>query len=397
MVFEMSVQSFIPEKLRVGREGKQIERSFRSLLFLLHGWCKYSGRQGAGGGSEEGGILGAIYFDKLALFLYRIWNEIYQRTGANVLNKVDFLLPQEETELVTFPSPFKELRGKHGRGIARHDGKRKPIYLIQILYELQQNNILHYFEITPHPEAPDVANDYRTTVGPAVPITSPENDFKDFTHLEFKTLMDLENSLKRLSAAQIRALGTHENYQKTLSDINKEFKDLEPHHRVVIERITKGNCFFDDSRELMEYCEEAWRKSTGNRNNYSDAYNIMLTEIKTHELRNAFLKRQSHPDQIWKKQDIIELSNKAGKFRAFAKYLHSISYYRNHIKERVVSSSKVTKMFGYLWHESLVEMRRYGFKGLPNDINDIFIGSTNQIKHDVREKIVSALESLSNG
>lgn len=69
--------------VREGREGVQLERTLRALWFLLDGWCNYdgSGNRTPCEGEASKDCLRAIYFDKLAILAFRVWDESFRHTG----------------------------------------------------------------------------------------------------------------------------------------------------------------------------------------------------------------------------------------------------------------------------------------------------------------------------
>ncbi|HKR58257.1 MAG TPA: hypothetical protein VJS64_00885, partial [Pyrinomonadaceae bacterium] len=290
--------SFLYSDLREKREGVQFERTLRGLSFVLHEWSQYTGdRKPLYELDVHPQVLTVIQFDKLALFTFRVWNEVYRRQLRS-LKPNHLQVPMGGDDAVTFPSPFVELPGKHGRGPARFGGKSKPIYIVDSLYALQNEGI-YYFQITPPTDSPKDPKDYRTIVASAERITNPNQFLSGFTSREIEILKELANALKRLGPSEIRALGTHENHHKSVEDIRKEFTDMEPHRMAVVEGLQSNQLFRRSSKEFLEYADEAWRKSIYNRRDYAGAHQIMSTEIGDPELRAAFGGCQSTPERIW--------------------------------------------------------------------------------------------------
>ncbi len=333
-----------------------------------------------------------IHFEKFALLIARIWKKVYF-LSINKINIRDHSTQRKDLEFVTFPFPFQEYPDKHGRRLRRINGNKKHVYIVQILHELLKEGI-YYCDIETSFKDPNNPNNYKTIVKPSFPTI--DNEFlKCFTSFEVDILNDLENSLKRLGVSQIRALGTHENKEKTIYDIKKEFFDMFHYVVDVIDRFTRDDGFFDCSFEIMTYADEAWRKSTYNREDYTEARQIMIDEINTPLLREAFEACQDLPDNIWKDDLINTLSEQAKKTKAFSKYLYAISFFRDNITERAKRSKKgKTKEAGRLWDEGLKEMKECGLKGFPSRVQDIFVGDTCEIKLKVRGDLCTQLESL---
>lgn len=369
---------FLFSELREGREGVQFERMLRALSFVLHQWCQFPGTRTPLYGEPASQSLKVIQFDKLALFVFRLWNEMYRRHGDGVREHTANDFPPIDSRVLTFPSPFTELPGKHGRGAARFDGKSPPIYIIDSLYALQSDGIF-YFQITPPVDAPDNPKDHRTTVT-AGDLMTDTNQFLDgFNSREIEVLKEMGNSLKHLGPSEVRALGTHENCQKTREDIVKEFTDLIPHRAAVAARLGEGQPFFNASREMMEYADEAWRKSKDNRNDYGNAHRIMLTEIGDPELRSAFSGCQESTEEIWNHPTIRAYVEPAEKARSFTKCLHAIS-----IHQREDEKTAASKQARAMWKDGTEQMRKQGLNVLASEIAEVFIPETRQIAPQVQ-------------
>jgi len=399
MVFESISEQFLSSKIRDGREGIQLQRTFRAISFLLIRWSTFTeaGDRKLLYGKKPKAKMGiepmpVIHFEKFALLIARIWKKVYVLSKDKIMTR-DHSAQGNDLAFVTFPFPFQEYPDKHGRRLRRINGNKKHVYMIQILYELLKEGI-YYCDIETSPKDPNNPNNYKTSIKPSFP-TIDNNFLQCFTPFEVDILNDLENSLKRLDASQIRALGTHENKEKTIYDIKKEFLDMFHYVVDVIDRLTRDDSFFDNSFEIMTYADEAWRKSTYNREDYTEARQIMINEINTTQLREAFEACQSLPDEIWETDEIqIELAKQSKKVKAFSKYLHAISFYRDNITKRGKRSSRDTIRIGHLWDEGLKEMNECGLQGFPSRVQDVFVGNTSEIKPKVCNQLSTQLESL---
>lgn len=392
MDFNYASERFLLEDLRKGREGVQCERSLRALSFLLDGWEKYEREQSQsskGKSKRDKGTKGlnAIYFDKFAAFTFRIWTELFRRT-SKVIPKANPIVAGKMPNIVTHPSPFVELPGKHGRGPARLAEKDGPIYLVEMLHKLQEEGVLNYFEVTP-PEPDKNPKDYRTTVRSAMPVT-----LSGFNDYERKILIDLSNGLRHLDPSQIRALGTHENCEKTVEDIEKEFKDMATHINETIKGLLEAKPFLFNAREMMEFADEAWRKSKKNRENYKQALAIMIREINDGELKEVLLNAQSQPEQIWDSPEVQELARKAEQVRSFTRYLHAIAYYYELRLTGKPLSPKDRGKFDKEWERIINEMALAGLSGFPATIDDIFVGTTYTIEPGTRDMLIAHLQLL---
>ncbi|HEV7747698.1 MAG TPA: hypothetical protein VGO56_22050 [Pyrinomonadaceae bacterium] len=377
---------FLFSELREGREGVQFERMLRALSFVLHQWCQFSGTRTPLYGEPASQSLSVIQFDKLALFVFRLWNEMYHRHGVREHTANES--PAIDSRVLTFPSPFTELPGKHGRGPARFDGKSPPIYIIDSLYALQSDGIF-YFQITPPADARNNPKDHRTIVTAGDVNTDTNQFLSGFNSREIEVLREMGNGLKHLGPSEVRALGTHENCQKTREDIVKEFVDMRPHRIAVAERLGESQPFFNASREMVEYADEAWRKSKDNRRDYANAHRIMLTEIGDPDVRSAFSGCQETTEHIWDHPTIRAYVEPAENAWSFTKCLHAISIYQRE-DEKAVASRQARAM----WKEGIEHRRKQQLNVPASEIDEVFMPGTRQIAPQVQERLINMVESI---
>ncbi len=260
-------ESSLFEDLRQGREGIQCERSLRLLLFLYDGWCKYAAGQ-RGFSTPQG--LTAIPFDKFAMLALRLWDALFRALG-------DHSVEGESGTHVTFPSPFQAIPGKHGSGPGRWEGPgRQPTYLLDILFELQREELLHYFRITPPRHDKDNPKNYKTTILPALPITGTHEFLNGFNPTEQKALFAMQSVLKHLEPQELRSLGTHHSQKDTINDIKREFDYIGRVTPEIVSRVEENQSFTTQARTVLEYADEAWRKACYNQQSYSKGYQVAV-------------------------------------------------------------------------------------------------------------------------
>ena len=375
--------------LREGREGSQFARSLRVLWFLFNGWCFYDGKRKDCAGESSTGHLRAIYFDKFAVLTARIWDAYFQRTGQRLKGKLDAAEDATLDSVVASPFPFREVPGKHGRGLARWDGKEEPRYIVDLLHRLRQEEILYYFDI----DAPYGPADYRTVVKPGTPITD-RRDLKEFTGLEKAVLLELANVLKKLGPSEIRALGTHSTVKKTIEDIDKEFSDLE-RLRVwpnLIEAIEQDGNFSEPAEQLLEYAEEAWRKAVHNEDDYTTGRVTALTESADSELQAVIKDCQQEPMAIWGDSEVRARGARAARLRSGACYVRALARFRERPRER---SFRIPKsMVWELWDAGNNGLAGSGLHALPSAPTDAFEGDSENIKSAVRNDMIRLLNVL---
>ena len=327
----------------------------------------------------------------------RIWTKMYKLTCGEGVEKPDRLPHQDDAHLVTFPSPFKEFRGKHGRGLGlNYDPDLK--YLTQIIYEIN-NELSKYginlFDIKPPPEAPDNPNDPRTIIARAIFITDPKRFLTEagFTAMEVDTLKDLGNSLKRLTSSQVQCLGTHDHLREAIYDIDKEYRDLEPHRKTVVKKLRDDQDIHDDLYKMRGYVEEAWLKSLKNQDDYKNAYIVLSRELRGNiALNTAFQESQSQPEAIWGTPQVRALASKSQKAWALIRYLCAIDYLKGHVAMRTLTPT--SQKFHENWENILEDMARSGFTGFTRSIPDIFVGSTSKINPSTRDYLINQLDAL---
>jgi len=375
--------------LRDLREGSQFERFLRVLWFLFDDWCTYNGVRKLCDGEDSTGHLRAIYFDKFAVLVARFWDAMFRRTGQKLKGKLEEADGATLDAVVASPCPFREVPGKHGRGLARWDGKLAPRFLVDLLYQLRQEKILYYFDI----EAPYGPGDYRTVVKSGTPITNRTSELGGFTSREKTVLLELTNVLKKLGPGEIRALGTHSTVIKAIEDIEKEFEDLE---RLgvwdrLLGRLEQGMGFSQLGELLLEYAEEAWRKAAQNEDDYKTARKVAMTEA-TSELQSVILECQGEANTIWQDSKVKTLASRAKRLLALAKYVWALGQFGEHPRERsgMTPHSRAWKR----WDESCRSLSECGFTTLPTVPSEAFDGDSEVIRASVRESLTKVLKSV---
>lgn len=296
---------------------------FRALCLLLHGWCNYTGTRKLKKG-ESADCLKSIAFDKFVVAVGRWWDQLFRKFNRGFDGETT-----NAARAVTFPFPLVERPGKHGHGRALDNG-RETKFVTKLLFDLQGEGILPYFQITTPHDQPGAASDASrsptdpdTTIKPAFLITDRREFLEGFTDREAEVLSEIERVLRRLSPSEIRILGTHETVAKTLEAINWEFKAILRHGLCDrIETAIRNGCdCVASASELMEFADEACRKGGENKGTYVEARALALSEIVDPDLKDAFRKTQDEPEVIWDNSQVKRRFALARRIKADAAYI----------------------------------------------------------------------------
>ncbi len=379
--------------LRVGREGPGFERVFRALAFVYHGWATFTRKERTF--EERDGALRAIPFDKFGLFFVRTWGWVFGFYELALKELLDQGPDIDASGLVTFSPQMGEVVGRHGRGAGRYNGREAPTYLLEIIYDLQENRVMLYFDVRPPTNAPGNPTHPDTTVRPAVEIADAQLFLTGFTAREIVILKDLQNAVRHLNGSQIRALGTHENLDKTLADINWEFNHLVPLLETTGEDLGSQRCCYGNATKLAVYASEAFRKSRGNRDDYETALELLEREVQDPLLKDLIGRRQARAADIWDSRQIKEIAPLAAELWAVARYVQCVAYFRNNPHERDKQSAMEARHFRHQWDESTADLAGCSLGALPpSRVPDAFDGVGGEIRPEVRSRLVDLLTGL---
>jgi len=377
--------------LRKNREGIQRERTLRAVYLLLSGWCRFQDARNPVLAEPRGQMM-AIPFDKLIMVFARFWDELFRRTGAKFKDKEPSSITEDEhKQAITFPVPFSELPGKHGAGRAVSGDDRPPEFLVSVLYRLREEDLLPYFDITPPRDAPKTPNDYRTTVEPALSSAADDALLEDFTECERGVLRDLGNAIKRLDAEEIRALGTHENFEKTAADVEREFRWMQRWVNEIEACINGGRTFLPAAQEALEYADEARRKSERNRGDYTKARSLVLAELSHENLKQVFGQCQKSDADIWDRPEMKELAKRARRVYARAHYVQCIAYFSVAEHQRGLARGGASPL-----EEVGAELAAEGIRGLPISLDKMLAGNGHAFLEGAKQKLLSVVAELKN-
>ena len=373
--------------IRLGREGAQLEACFRLLLAMLHEWSCF---QKAHGKADELGVggLDAIAFDKFANFIFGIWTHLFKQSRDNVLDSVAGSVAPT-INVVRFPAPFQSYPGKHGPGPGRIDNSTHRVqYVIDILFGLQREGILNYFDIIPPQDHPDKPKNPNSMIYPGMPLSV--TSLTDLSEFELNVARDLAGALKRLSPQQIRALGTHQSLSSTIAAIEKEFRDLRAACRGVIAGLDHDSIPFEESLEFLEFADEARRKAFSNRAAYEEAFAGMLGELSYEPLRIAFVAVQARGEEIWDGASMSQYAERARRVCALAECTHALAYFADHASERLSRTPRGRK-YWEMWDRGVASLAQLNVAKFPLSPAGVFLGNGQELQAEFRHRLSSLL------
>lgn len=309
----------------VGRLGAQYERTFRILTYLLAAWCDNAENREQDDkrtfSKKDVKGLSIIAFDKLAVFSYRIWNQLWSL-------KVE---EKDRKRMVSFPYPFREIPGKHGRGIGLynwHPINKRPGFLPEILIKMAKDGTQKYLRFEnieiKHMNADELHENifHRILVTPGLEVASLDYLLKGMNEYENSILRDLQNAIKRLNNHEVRVLGTHSQQGKTIQDIRILLNKWRKFRKNILNNeLAEIGKILNNLEEMAWHAEEMWRKVDDNRQVYKKACNKIYNEFSHSDLKKAFQFTQSKEKEIWdckEMNSLRDIAMKAKKVSDFA-------------------------------------------------------------------------------
>ena len=322
------------------------------------------------------------------MIIARIWDELCRR-GIRT-KKVT-----EDSEVVRFPCPFVERPGKHGHGRAIYDAKSRPEFIAVVLLKLQMEGVLPYFHIVAPSGAkagPDAANHPDTLFAPGIVIANKREFLEGFCPREQEVLGDLEQAIRKLGPSEIRAVGTHCGRDQTIQAIIWEFEAIQEHFlwTKLIDAIGADAPFGEYAQEVLEYMDEACRKSLGNRAAYSQGRNIFLTELQDPELREVFAQLHSDPSDIWEFDQVQVLAARASKARALSQLLVQVSNAQDVIAAGGTISEKQVRFLS----KAVEQCDGAGITDLPGTVDQVFSGQ--KLSSEFKKRLVAEIMAVGN-
>jgi hypothetical protein len=388
-------QNFLFSRLTPGREGAQCAFSARALSYIFHGWAHYTGPRKLPYGKPDNGVLYSIPFEKLGLFWCRLWEQLWKLNGTRDQGNRIPAASLETAPRITCPPPFIIERAKHGKRPQRYDGVDNPTPLIEILYNQQELGMHSLFDIRPYMvNGKACPSHYKTEVHAVMPYEVRESLIKDFNETERKLIEEIDEIVRHLGVLEIRALGTHESSQETMRDIQFEYEKMRPIVLAAISKIEQDQPFTDDAQEILEFVDEAYKKSHKNQVGYAGAHDRFLTDLKTPLLRQAFENCQESAADIWKNSQIEALASVSERDQSISKCMTAIAYFAAHALERNQARSTESKEMEHHWNEGLSGLRKYKILTIPTVMSDIYKGDSHNLKPEVRNRLLELVRLL---
>jgi hypothetical protein len=299
-----------PERLNPTEDAHQIDAALRAVAFILLLWARNDDEYRRNGHHRP---LAAIEFDKLANLVLRLWEYLH----AN------------HSTVVRFAPFFQELPGTHGPGRAVTDGKSRPIFFPELVYELQRLGVATYFQCELPPDGDLGPSDPRTEFFPDASAIDPNDLISPFPQGEQRALREIAGAIRLLSAAQIRELGTHCSQKATLQNIHREYRWILEKRLIddIIVGIRGDGPSVGVTSSFLIFADEAARKSGRNRDLYSSGRETMISACDYDAIRQAVQTVQHEASLIWDHR-MQQEAERAGRVLRLAQYCHAFALAR---------------------------------------------------------------------
>lgn len=309
------------------RFGIVIARTIRVIAKLLYDWCCEQEKnfyREKGYYPNKRSHLTAIYFDKLAEFYCRLWDQLH------VNDKVRDM------------SGLRSRRGFHGPGrtisINRQkeedslgsdpdDSRRhRMAYTTEIVEKLKSSfgNDRILFELKKYE-----AWDYRCQIHPTIDQTQWDSWILSagsrnplfLTTDELSYVDEISMFLCFLDRKEVRALGTHHTCDETIKNIRFNIGGWKHHFDKVVLLMKDNICDVGKSVEnIVITANEIVRKSGKNRSSYKSARKKILDNVRSQDIEDAFQALHETDSDIWDNNLIKD-------FYEFAIQLYNFSIY----------------------------------------------------------------------
>ena len=399
--------------------GKQLERVFRAVVFVLHNWCQFgilkpsisqrSPRSPAYEKSDNGCIT-LIEFDKLMNIVCRVWGKMFSAHGEKHLEKgtINTLSDQEKQRIVRFKPPLDEIPGRHGPGEARKgDSDDSPCYAVDMLTTLSVHEGYPYIDIKKNddfrsstgPRRADRESvksleeivDHKDYVTPGIGTFEDEVFWKGFTTREKDFLVELANALKHLGPIEIRALGTHRTGEQTLEEIRRELRWAGVERDKIITCLEdKLKIRSEDARKFQNFAREAVLKADENRKPYEEAFQKVLDELSSPDVKQAFKDSQKTASEIWEYKSMKDLGKTVHMLYQLADYIWAIAYFDEHPDARKAQTTRKAQEAMHCWENGSVYAKQLG---LPDLVDKVFATDRDCITDKVRERLIEVLRA----
>ena len=379
-----------------GREGGQCAFSARALSYIFHGWAHYKGQRKQLYGKPDNGVLNSIPFEKLALFWCRLWGELWRLDGMREQRNGEPVTSSDQTRISCQP-PFTIERAKHGKRVQRYNGVDDPTPLIDILYNQQELGMRGLFEIRPFSvDGRAYPSHYKTEVHASMPYEVRDSliSTSRFTETDRRLIEEIDEITRHLGVAEIRALGTHENLQETMRDIELEYDKMNPLLSRVSSLLEEGRPFLAEAEDSLEYAEEAYRKSYTNRAEYISAYDRFLSDLKNPLLQQAFTNCQEPAAAIWNSSQVEALASRSEQALGTTSCLTAIAYFCTNAQERRQARSAKAREMEHHWREGIQALIKYKMLTISSNLSDLYDGDGPNLKVDVIRRLVELISRV---
>jgi len=329
-----------------------------------------------------------IEFDKLCNVVCRIWTMLFSKSGLTVLDEIESVPPSEVQKLVLFQPPLQEIPGLHGPGEARTQGSETH-YLVDILKTLDDEGV-GYFLFRPSARR-NVPDGGMKCVQPALLTSDDPTFWEGFTTAEIQHIRQMSGAISRLTAEQIRALGTHRTAFDTVEDVRREFRWARDRARQIMGTLNAGLIEFSAALRLQTCIREAGRKAKLNVAAYAEAYAGMSLELGG-TILEAFKSAQTSPEAMWSSPELPSLIEKAADVDGISNCVLAVAFFLEHAEDRVNPKTREGRRMQKMWDEGRASVQSRHRTTLSEHVAEVIEG--NRLTNDASRILRKLLQKI---
>jgi hypothetical protein len=201
--------------------------------------------------------------------------------------------------------------------------------------------------------------------------------------------MELADALKHVGPIEIRALGTHRTGEQTLEEVKRELR-WASRERDGMLACLKGKVKIrsEYGRRFQNFSREAFLKADKNREPYEEAFQKVVDELSSADVKQAFVGSQKPASEIWECKPVKDLRKTVHRLYQLADYIWAIAYFDEHPEERQSQKTREAREAMHCWENGSGYAKQLG---LPDLLDMVFDTERECIADDVRERLIEVL------